>query len=130
FFSVADDLCSLRDDSVSVDGNTNNKSRLGGVSESITSGRLPYRDLQHLYEELNDKFRKLSNEKDELALIAQQRQQAFLRTEEKYAEDMRLLEVRLQRMGLEEKSRMEPIRNLHGNIQDTINSIQNKTARV
>ena len=99
-------------------------------ADQLATGRLPYRELQQLYEEVTDKLRKVSNEKDELSLLADQRQQAFQRTEEKYQEDMRALELRLQKMGMEDRSRMDPLRNLHGNIQDTINSIQNKTARV
>ena len=83
-----------------------------------------------MYEELSEKLKKVSNEKDEISALAQQRQDAFLRTEEKYRDDMRALEVRLQKMGVEDRSRMDPLRNLHGNIQDTISSIQNKTARV
>ena len=57
-------------------------------------------------------------------------QEAFLRTEEKYRDDMRLLEVRLQKMGQEDRSRMDPLRNVHEQVLDTISSIQNKTARV
>jgi hypothetical protein len=96
----------------------------------LSSGRLPYRELQQLYEETQERLRRVCNEKDEISLLAQQRQEAFLRSEEKYKDDMRLLEVRLQTLGAEDRSRMEPLRNLHGNIQDTILSIQNKTARV
>jgi len=43
---------------------------------------------------------------------------------------MRLLEVRLQKMGQEDRSRMDPLRNVHEQVLDTISSIQNKTARV
>lgn len=116
-----------------VGGNVGSQSSTSDLSkrtDALSQGRLPYRELQQLYEEVSEKFKRLSNEKDELQLLASQRQEAFLRTEQRYQEDLRLLEVRLAKMGLEEKSRMEPLRSLHGNIQDTINSIQNKTARV
>jgi len=43
-------------------------------AEAISSGRLPYRELQHLYEETADKLRRVANEKDEIAMLAQQRQ--------------------------------------------------------
>lgn len=44
--------------------------------DAISSGRLPYRELQHLYEETADKLRRVANEKDEIAMLAQQRQVA------------------------------------------------------
>lgn len=127
--SLADQLKLGLDDG-SASGGAGNGTELAKRADHLATGRLPYRELQQLYEEVADKLRKVANEKDELSLLAEQRQQAFQRTEAKYQEDMRALEVRLQKMGVEDRSRMDPLRNLHGNIQDTINSIQNKTARV
>jgi hypothetical protein len=119
-----------RDDSSGPAASSSSLSDPNARAEALNAGRLPYRELQAMYEEVSARLRKVANEKDEVSLLAQQRQEAFQRSEEKYKDDMRLLEIRLQKMGVEDRSRMDPLRNLHGNIQDTISSIQNKTARV
>jgi len=115
------------------DGSSGSNSQSGkrsSMTPGSPSGRLPYRELLQLYESSQDRLRKVSAERDELATLASQRQDAFLRSEAQYREDVRALQERLKQMGVEDKQRMEPLRTLQSNIHDTIHSIQDKTARI
>jgi len=100
---------------------------------NLSVNEVSYGNLQELYTDLLDQYRKACEEKEEISATAQRRQEAYLRKELKYREQLGQLEERINNINVDDPKgdiRMSHIRNMHGEIQDTIGMIQNKTSQI
>lgn len=106
------------------------KGKKGDVS---TLNDVPYGNLQELYTDLLERYRKVSEEKDEIANDAKTRQESYLRKELDYRQRLGQLEERIQTIHSDDSKgdvQMSHIRTMHGEIQDTITKIQGKTSKI
>lgn len=94
---------------------------------------IPYSNLQELYSDLLERFQKQSEEKEELQRTGKRRQEAHLRKELRYREQLNQLEERVKSIGPSDgkgEFEMNNIREMHFEIQSTIGQIQGKTSKI
>lgn len=104
-----------------------------GDFQNLSVNEVSYGNLQELYKDLLEQYRKACEDKEEISATAQRRQDAYLRKELKYREQLGQLEERINNINVEDPrgdTRMSHIRKMHGEIQDTIGMIQTKTSQI
>lgn len=112
---------------------SNNKPQKGGKNKDVAVTEVPNSYLQEMYVELVDQYKKACEEKEEISANAQRRQEAYLRKELKYREQLGQLEERINNINVNDPKgdiRMSHIRSMHQDIQDTIGRIQGKTSQI
>lgn len=100
---------------------------------SLTTQVVPYNELQDLYTQLLGAHKMALSETEELHVTAQRRQEAYLRKESQYRQQLKNMEERMQTIDVadpENNMRMNQIRNMHRDIQESIGQIQGKTSRI
>lgn len=94
---------------------------------------VPYGNLQDLYTELLERYRRAVEEKEELMVTAQRRTEAYARKEDQYRDQLTQLQTRMQKVTVgivEEDDHMKSIRSLHNEIQEAISKVQGKTSEI
>jgi len=104
-----------------------------GDFASMSMNDVPFGNLQELYTDLLERYRKACEEKEEIANTAKRRQESYLRKELNYREQLGQLEERIQSIHADDSKgdvQMSHIRTMHTEIQDTITKIQGKTSKI
>lgn len=93
---------------------------------------VPYGNLQELYTELLERFRKAEEEKQDLADTAERRSAAYTRKEKQYEEQLTSLELQVKSVKdvKQGDERMNHIREVHGQILSSIGKVQVRTADI
>jgi hypothetical protein len=109
-------------------------SKLTGKTEfgAIDMMDVPYGNLQELYTELLERYRKAQQEKEEMVATADRRTEAYMRKELQYKEQLDNLEERVDVVNVEDKeeTHLDMLRDLHSNILDSIGKVQTKTSGI
>jgi hypothetical protein len=109
-------------------------SKLTGKTEfgAINMMDVPYGNLQELYTELLERYRKAQQEKEEMVATADRRTEAYMRKELQYKEQLDNLEERVDVVNVEDKeeTHLDMLRDLHSNILDSIGKVQTKTSGI
>lgn len=114
-------------------GSANAKSSKAVDFSGINVSDIPFSNLQELYTDLLERFQAQSEEKEEITRTAKHRQEAHLRKELRYREQLNLLEERVKTIGpTDGKGEVEinQIREMHTDIQNKISQIQGKTSKI
>lgn len=101
--------------------------------KDFSTDGVPHGNLQELYTDLLERYRKACEEKEEIANDAKTRQESYLRKELDYRQRLGQLEERIQTIHSDDSKgdiQMSHIRIMHGEIQDTITKIQGKTSKI
>lgn len=109
------------------------KGQKGNQFVNLSVSDVSHSNLQELYTDLLEQYRKACDEKEEISATAQRRQEAYLRKELKYREQLGQLEERINNINVDDPKgdiRMSHIRTMHGEIMDTIGMIQGKTSQI
>jgi hypothetical protein len=132
--NMAENVRSTMDEDAASSKAQKGGNKKGGNKDFMVSvADVPYSNLQELYTDLLEQYRKAVEEKEEISATAQRRQETYLRKEQKYKEQLGSLEERINNINVDDPKgdiRMDYIRTMHTEIQSTIGLIQGKTSQI
>jgi hypothetical protein len=103
------------------------------TEKSFAANEVPYAQLQTLYQDLLDRYKNSVEQRDDAVATSKRRQDAYLRKELQYREQLGSLEDRIRKATLDDPNgdtRMSTIVGMHDKIQKRIGDIQGQTTKV